>query len=173
MHHCARALLHPIEIGAIQQHHAGFTVVNPEKMLTLCDPQTGSGDDRVKVTFLRADSRAARSWDAYTSFAQTYVDLFATPGWQASELGRVRGLLDYLGYDLEPSIVDAYIPWESALGNKLRLKKGWRLLNIHTHRATKLDALPDRPETEKDEKDAPRVLTYLHGCPCTHHRPSA
>jgi hypothetical protein len=32
------------------------------------------------------DRRAEREWlSGYTSFAQTYVDLFATPGWQASE----------------------------------------------------------------------------------------
>ncbi|MEJ1090004.1 hypothetical protein WDU99_16925 [Microbacterium sp. Mu-80] len=151
----------------------------------------------------------------------------------ADELGRVQGLLDHLGYDLEPSIliggwatqmrvggdvsrdidliimdqglrqklreilpdysentihsggrkgrgtkngvhVDAYIPWESALGNKLRLRveklmdhtepapmKGWRLLNIHAHTATKLAALLDRPDTEKGEKDAREIDRLL------------
>lgn len=149
------------------------------------------------------------------------------------ELGRVQGLLDHLGYDLEPSIliggwatqmrvggdvsrdidliimdqglrqklreilpdysendihsggrkgrgtkdgvhIDAYIPWESALGNKLRLKverlldhtesapmKGWRLLNIHAHTATKFAALLDRPDTEKGEKDAREINRLL------------
>jgi hypothetical protein len=149
------------------------------------------------------------------------------------ELGRVQGLLDHLGYDLEPSIliggwatqmrvggdvsrdidliimdpqlrqklrdvlpdysentihsggrkgrgtkdgvhVDAYIPWESALGTKLRLKveklidhtepapvKGWRLLNIHAHTATKIAALLDRPDTEKGEKDAREIDRLL------------
>lgn len=157
------ALRRLIEIGAIQQHHAGFTVVNPEKVLTLlCAARsimsdalavvtmrdqdldslhswlgnglinggstaavellggvntvsdysewilyvrddeaagiltemldqtdvrrhTGYGRDRGNVTFLPADSRAARNWRRHTSFAQTYADLFATPGWQASE----------------------------------------------------------------------------------------
>lgn len=152
------------------------------------------------------------------------------------ELERVQGLLDHLGYDLEPSIliggwatqmrvegdvsrdidliimdqglrqklreilpdysentihsggrkgrgtkngvhIDAYMPWESALGNKLRLKveklidhtepapmKGWRLLNIHAHTATKFAAILDRPDTEKGAKDAREIDQLLeHG----------
>lgn len=31
------------------------------------------------------DERAAKTWTGYSSVAQTYADLFATPGWQASE----------------------------------------------------------------------------------------
>lgn len=160
----AYALRRLIEIGAIQQHHAGFTVVNPGKVLTLAcaarsivndaratltlgtedlhrlldsspprgiilggaaaavellggantvsdysehvlyirDDQTqrdlddvlshmnvtrhtGYSRDRGNVTLLRADPRAARMWMRYTPFGQTYADLFATPGWQASE----------------------------------------------------------------------------------------
>ena len=158
----AYALRRLIEIGAIQQHHAGFTVVNPGKVLTLAcaarsivndaratltlgaqdlrrlldsspprgiilggaaaavellggantvsdysehvlylrDDQTERaidrellrmdvtrhmGRDRGNVTLLLADPRAARTWMEYTPFAQTYADLFATPGWQASE----------------------------------------------------------------------------------------
>ncbi|GAA5147475.1 hypothetical protein GCM10025768_07640 [Microbacterium pseudoresistens] len=152
------------------------------------------------------------------------------------ELGRVHGLLDHLGYDLEPSIliggwatqlrvggdvsrdidliimdqrlrqklrdilpdysentihsggrkgrgtkngvhIDAYIPYESALGTLLRLRvdallehtepapmRGWRLLNIHAHTATKFAALLDRPGTEKGEKDAREIDRLLgHG----------
>lgn len=73
--------------------------------------------------------------------------------------------------------VDAYIPWESALGNKLRLKvevliehtepapmRGWRLLNIHAHTATKFAAFLDRADTEKGEKDAREIDRLLqHG----------
>lgn len=73
--------------------------------------------------------------------------------------------------------VDAYIPWESALGNKLRLKveelvhhtedaplKGWQLLNLHAHTATKFAAILDRPDTEKGEKDAREIDRLLaHG----------
>ncbi|MGB3377058.1 MAG: hypothetical protein WBA87_18190 [Microbacterium sp.] len=152
-----------VEIGAVQQHHAGFTLVNPHKALTsLCaarsvmsdaiavvtlspsdrdsieaalgpdiiiggasaavellggvntvsdfsehllylrdddtveictnmlgemnpERHTGYGHDRGNVTFLSLDARAARVWRSHASFAQTYADLFVTPGWQASE----------------------------------------------------------------------------------------
>lgn len=38
---------------------------------------------------MKADNRALRVWtDGYTSEAQTYADLFAQPGWQASEFRR-------------------------------------------------------------------------------------
>lgn len=157
-------------------------------------------------------------------------------GLTEDELERVQGLLDYLGYDLEPSIliggwatqmrvegdvsrdidliimdqglrqklreilpdysenelhsgsrkgrgtkngvhIDAYIPWESALGNKLMLQvneliehtdpapmKGWRLLTLHAHTATKFAAILDRPDTEKGEKDAREIDRLLqHG----------
>ena len=66
--------------------------------------------------------------------------------------------------------VDAYIPYQSALGERLRLKverlvdhtdealiRGWRLLNIHAHTATKFAAILDRPNTEKGEKDAREI----------------
>ncbi|MGA1829287.1 hypothetical protein [Microbacterium sp.] len=39
--------------------------------------------DEVRV--LAMDKRAMKTWDGYSSVAQTYADLFATPGWQASE----------------------------------------------------------------------------------------
>lgn len=157
------ALRRLVEIGAISQHHAGFTVVKPEKVLTLlCAARSVVGDalmvttltrtdadtlastwadevisggasaavellggkntvsdysefilylrddsvvgpflealkhltvrpgrvdvgDPAQVTVLLADRRAAREWGTHTSFAQTYADLFATPGWQSSE----------------------------------------------------------------------------------------
>jgi len=37
------------------------------------------------VRVLTMDKRAAKTWNGYSSLAQTYADLFATPGWQASE----------------------------------------------------------------------------------------
>lgn len=49
---------------------------------------SGPGTDLPKgkhVRVLRMDARAAREWDGFSSVAQTFVDLFATPGWQASE----------------------------------------------------------------------------------------
>lgn len=39
--------------------------------------------DEVRV--LSMDKRAMKTWTGYSSLAQTYADLFATPGWQASE----------------------------------------------------------------------------------------
>lgn len=38
-----------------------------------------------EVLVLRMDPRAELDWDGFSSIAQTYADLFATPGWQASE----------------------------------------------------------------------------------------
>lgn len=44
------------------------------------------GDEALILT---ADTRAMRAWsEGYTSKAQTYADLFAQPGWQASEFRR-------------------------------------------------------------------------------------
>lgn len=40
------------------------------------------GDDLV---IFGLDERAELDWDGYTSFAQTYADLFASPGWQSAE----------------------------------------------------------------------------------------
>lgn len=37
------------------------------------------------VILLSLDRRARKDWDGHSSFAQTYADLFATPGWQATE----------------------------------------------------------------------------------------
>ncbi len=39
--------------------------------------------DEVRVLLM--DSRAMKTWNGYSSLAQTYADLFATPGWVASE----------------------------------------------------------------------------------------
>ncbi|WP_448655600.1 hypothetical protein [Microbacterium lacticum] len=38
-----------------------------------------------EVRVLSMDKRAAKTWNGYSSLAQTYADLFATPGWQSSE----------------------------------------------------------------------------------------
>lgn len=70
--------------------------------------------------------------------------------------------------------VDAYIPHESALGNKLlldvnvltrytddRVVKGWLLLTLEAHVTTKFAALLDRPDTEKGEKDAREIVALL------------
>lgn len=38
-----------------------------------------------ELIVLQMDDRAVLDWDGFSSFAQTYADLFATPGWQATE----------------------------------------------------------------------------------------
>ena len=38
-----------------------------------------------EVRVVLMDKRAAKTWSGYSSPAQTYADLFATPGWQSSE----------------------------------------------------------------------------------------
>lgn len=38
-----------------------------------------------EVRVLSMDKRAMKTWTGYSSLSQTYADLFATPGWQASE----------------------------------------------------------------------------------------
>ena len=70
--------------------------------------------------------------------------------------------------------IDAYIPYESELGDKLRLKvdvlaehtdpepmQRWTLLNGEAHTISKMAALLDRPESEKGRKDAREVLAML------------
>ena len=70
--------------------------------------------------------------------------------------------------------IDIYLPYESQLGNKLRLRvevlaehtepgfhKGWKLLTIEAHTITKMAALLDRPDSEKGMKDAGELLRLL------------
>lgn len=70
--------------------------------------------------------------------------------------------------------VDVYIPHQSQLGSKLRLRVeelakhteqlghgAWRLLTIEAHTASKIAALLDRPDTEKGFKDAREILRLL------------
>jgi hypothetical protein len=70
--------------------------------------------------------------------------------------------------------VDVYIPHQSQLGGKLRLRVevlaqhtehlghgAWRLLTIEAHTISKIAALLDRPDTEKGFKDAREVLRLL------------
>lgn len=80
---------------------------------------------------------------------------------------KVRGKIDGIH-------IDAYIPFESELGEALRLKvevlaehtdsqlfKRWLLLNPEAHTISKMAALLDRPYTEKGRKDAREVLAML------------
>lgn len=70
--------------------------------------------------------------------------------------------------------VDVYIPHQSELGGKLRLKvevlaehtealgqSGWQLLTMEAHLISKMAALLDRPDTEKGFKDAREILRLL------------
>ncbi|QQD76281.1 hypothetical protein I8920_00410 [Curtobacterium sp. YC1] len=52
----------------------------PESRLAGADLPEGE-----EVRVIAMDRRAARKWTGYSSVAQTYADLFATPGWAASE----------------------------------------------------------------------------------------
>jgi hypothetical protein len=70
--------------------------------------------------------------------------------------------------------LDIYLPFESQLGGKLRLKveilaeypdelsfEKWTLLRLEAHIATKMAALLDRHSSEKGQKDAREILALL------------
>ncbi|WP_139417355.1 hypothetical protein [Agromyces laixinhei] len=76
--------------------------------------------------------------------------------------------------EVEGIHVDVYLPHESELGGKLRLKVevlaeytdelghgAWRLLTIEAHTISKLAALLDRPDSEKGFKDAREIWRLL------------
>ena len=84
---------------------------------------------------------------------------------------KMRGTIDGVHLDI-------YLPYESQLGAKLRLrveilgeytepelKGGWRLLTLEAQLISKLAALIDRPNTVKGRKDAGEVLTLLKESP--------
>ena len=70
--------------------------------------------------------------------------------------------------------LDIYLPYESQLGGKLRLKvevlaeypdglsfEKWTLLRLEAHITTKMAALLDRHFSEKGQKDAREILALL------------
>jgi hypothetical protein len=68
--------------------------------------------------------------------------------------------------------VDLYIPYESRLGNRLRLRvedlvtetdriDGWRVLPVEGHVITKMAALLDRPESQPGQKDRRELYDLL------------
>ena len=68
--------------------------------------------------------------------------------------------------------LDIYVPFQSRLGRRLRLRVedllaytedvgGWRLLNPSAHLATKFAALLDRPESQPGEKDRLEIRGLL------------
>lgn len=80
---------------------------------------------------------------------------------------KVRGTVDGIH-------VDAYIPHESFLGQKLKLDvatlakhtesdvvRGWLLLTIEAHLVTKFAAVLDRPDSEKGSKDAREIVALI------------
>lgn len=80
---------------------------------------------------------------------------------------KVRGTVDGIH-------VDAYIPHESILGQKLKLDvatlakhtesdvvRGWLLLTIEAHLVTKFAAVLDRPDSEKGSKDAREIVALI------------
>jgi hypothetical protein len=75
---------------------------------------------------------------------------------------------------IEDIHLDIYLPFESQLGSKLRLKvevlaeypdglsfQQWTLLRLEAHIATKMAALLDRHFSEKGQKDAREILALL------------
>jgi hypothetical protein len=74
--------------------------------------------------------------------------------------------------DYEGIHLDIYVPYQSRLGNRLKLAvegllpyaetvDGWRLLEIPAHLATKFAALLDRPESQPGEKDRQEIWNLL------------
>lgn len=85
---------------------------------------------------------------------------------------------NYQGRKLRATIddvhLDIYLPFESQLGSKLRLKvevlaeypdtlsfEKWTLLRLEAHIATKMAAFLDRHFSEKGQKDAREILALL------------
>lgn len=69
----------------VRDESSQATLVDLQREYGLPKKHNGHRRHRGNLVCLRADPRAARNWQRYTSFAQTYADLFVTPGWQASE----------------------------------------------------------------------------------------
>jgi hypothetical protein len=71
----ANALLQGRSVADFSQH---LVYLPTQTDLSLLPP----GDE---VRIVSMDKRAIKTWRGYSSLAQTYADLFATPGWAASE----------------------------------------------------------------------------------------
>lgn len=74
---------------AAVQHLGGQNKVSDfSKTLAYVEPAAVEGIDWPEgdeVRVLTMDPRAVKTWQGFSSPAQTYADLFASPGWQASE----------------------------------------------------------------------------------------
>ena len=122
------------------------------------------------ATFVRVGGEISLDIDLITSQAsrhkleQLTTDLSPSNNHQGRKL---RATIDDVHLDI-------YLPYESQLGGKLRLKvevlaeypdelsfEKWTLLRLEAHIATKMAALLDRHFSEKGQKDAREILALL------------
>ena len=122
------------------------------------------------ATFVRVGGEISLDIDLITSqesrhkLEQLMTDLSPSNNHQGRKL---RATIDDVHLDI-------YLPFESQLGGKLRLKvevlaeypdelsfEKWTLLRLEAHIATKMAALLDRHFSEKGQKDAREVLALL------------
>lgn len=122
------------------------------------------------ATFVRVGGEISLDIDLITSqesrhkLEQLMTDLSPSNNHQGREL---RATIDDVHLDI-------YLPYESQLGGKLRLKvevlaeypdelsfEKWTLLRLEAHIATKMAALLDRHFSEKGQKDAREILALL------------
>ena len=122
------------------------------------------------ATFIRVGGEISLDIDLITSqesrhkLEQLMTDLSPSNNHQGRKL---RATIDNVHLDI-------YLPYESQLGDKLRLKvevlaeypdelkfEKWTLLRLEAHVATKMAALLDRHFSEKGQKDAREILALL------------
>tara|TARA_R110002020_G_scaffold152794_5_gene331018 strand:+ start:176552 stop:177241 length:690 start_codon:yes stop_codon:yes gene_type:complete len=122
------------------------------------------------ATFIRVGGEISLDIDLITSqesrhkLEQLMTDLSPSNNHQGRKL---RATIDNVHLDI-------YLPYESQLGGKLRLKvevladypdelsfEKWTLLRLEAHIATKMAALLDRHFSEKGQKDAREILALL------------
>ena len=123
------------------------------------------------ATFVRVGGEISLDIDLITSqesrhkLEQLMTDLSPSNNHQGRKL---RATIDDVHLDI-------YLPYESQLGSKLRLKvevlaeypdelsfEKWALLRLEAHIATKMAALLDRHFSEKGQKDAREILALLN-----------
>ena len=122
------------------------------------------------ATFIRVGGEISLDIDLITSqesrhkLEQLMTDLSPSNNHQGRKL---RATIDNVHLDI-------YLPYESQLGDRLRLKvevlaeypdelkfEKWTLLRLEAHIATKMAALLDRHFSEKGQKDAREILALL------------
>ena len=122
------------------------------------------------ATFVRVGGEISLDIDLITSqesrhkLEQLMTDLSPSNNHQGRKL---RATIDNVHLDI-------YLPYESQLGGKLRLKvevlaeypdelsfEKWTLLRLEAHITTKMAALLDRHFSEKGQKDAREILALL------------